>query len=250
MTTRTFKTTTLLLAALCFVACGEQTTSDASAPALEHSVHAQVSSGGGVAGYEFSVNGTKVGVLLVTSASVFGGEYGADHEYWRWDSTSLAELANGDIDFIDVSAVHTAASWSAAISGSPSLLDEFQIGTEETDGWDHWDISRTYDFQESYQVVWNQPTSDRILFRMEAEGWEGFTSTVTYYLRWDFSASATAPGMTWYMSWSDYQDWLNDPDYISGDESLYEVRLHATHTEMEQTLVGAGYELKTVLAGE
>lgn len=254
MTTRTLKTPTLLLAALCFVACGEQETTDTSTAPVARSVHAQVSSGGGVAGYTFSVNGNKVGTLLVTSATVYETldpalGYVPDREYWRWEVGALADLASGDLDFIDVSAVETAASWSEAIAGSPSLIDNFEA-TPTGETWDDWEINRSYDFQEGYEVVFNQPSSDKILFRMEAAGWAGFTTTVTYFLRMDFSGSAATPTMTWYMSWSDYQDWLNDPDYVSGDESIYEVRLDATHTEMEQTWVGAGYELKTVVTGE
>lgn len=249
MPTRTLNITSLLLAALCFVACGEQDTTNTSTTPIERSVHAQVSSGGGVAGYTFSVGGTRVGTLLVTSDTVYGGSFAADREYWRWETNSLADIKNGDVDFIDVSAVETAASWSGAIAGSPSLLDNFE-DTPPSETWEEWEINRSYDFQESYQVVFNQPTNDKILFRMEAAGWPGFTTTVTYFLRMDFSGGATTPTMTWYMAWSDYQDWLADDDYVSGDESIYEVRLDATHTEMEQTWAGAGYELKTVITSE
>lgn len=251
MTKRTLKIPTLLLASVCFIACGEQAPTEAAAPSVDQSVHAQVSSGGGVAGYTFSVGGTKVGTLLVTNATVdlAGSSYSNDREYWRWEANSLAAIKAGTVDFIDVSAVETAASWSGAIAGSPSLVDNFE-DTPPTETWQEWEINRAYDFQESYQVVFNQPSNDKILFRMEAAGWTGFTTTVTYFLRMDFSGGATTPAMTWYMSWSDYQDWLEDDDYVSGDESIYEVRLDATHTEMEQTWAGAGYELKTVITSE
>lgn len=249
MTTRTLKIPTLLLASVCFIACGEQAPTEAAAPSVDQSVHAQVSSGGGVAGYTFSVGGTKVGTLLVTNATVdlAGSSYANDREYWRWEAGSLAAIKAGAVDFIDVSAVETATSWSEAVANL--LVTNFEA-TPDGETWQEWEINRAYDFQESYQVVFNQPSSEKILFRMEAAGWPGFTTTVTYFLRMDFSGGAVTPGMTWYMSWGDYQDWLEDEDYVSGDESIYEVRLDADYTEMEQTWAGAGYELKTVITSE
>jgi len=237
MTTRILTPFTALLASFCLMACSGESTSEPSTPALQSAKLSQVSSGGGVATYDFEISGVRVGTLLVTNGAFDAGSgYYDQQEYWRWDATWLRAVESGSVGEIDVGFVGTSNTW------SPSLVSHFETGTST---WTAWEVNRLFDLQQTYSVVWNQPTNDQILYRLEADAWGGVSGTITYYLKMDFNYGNPYPEMFWYISWNDYQAWLDSEAYDADNDGIYEVRL-TDDTMLEQTLIGVGYELKTV----
>lgn len=237
MTTRTSTALTALLASLFLMACSEESTSNPSTPQLQSMTLAQVSAGGGASGYDLYYSGVRVGALLVTNGAFDAASgYYDQMEYWRWDSSSLVDLADGDLDDIDIDFVGTTTTWST------SLVANFENGTGT---WTAWEVNRLFDLQNNYSVVWNQPTSGEILYRTDADAWAGVTGTIRYYLKMDFNYGNAYPEMFWYVSYSDYQRWLQSEAYDGDNDGIYEVRL-TDDALLEQTTVGVGYELKTV----
>lgn len=237
MMKRTLSIAAVLLAGSCLAACTDGSVSQPSTPEIQSRQLAQLSAGGGAAGYDLYVGTTRVGVLLVTNGAYDNGNgYYDQMEYWRWDPSSLIDLEAGDLDDISVDFVGTSETWSS------SLAANFENGTSS---WTAWEVNREFDLQSNYSVVWNQPSNNQILYTMEADAWGGMSGSITYYLKMDFNYSNDYPEMFWYISYYDYQLWLNSESYDEDQNGIYEVRL-TDDSVMEQTTVGLGYELKTV----
>ncbi|MCA9539479.1 MAG: hypothetical protein KC620_11365 [Myxococcales bacterium] len=225
-----------LLAALALAACAPDRVEDLPAPpSLETLQQTQVSGGWGFSIYHFEVDSVHVGSLLVTNGA-YGGAYGDQLEYWRWEPSALADLGAGDVTHLDVDFRVTGETWD---SGTVSA--EFEAGTGT---WTSWEVNRLFDLSSHASIIWNSPSNDRYLYRLEAAAWGGESGTITYYLRLDFSAG-TIPLMTWYVSSVDFNLWQNSEAGDEDDGSIFEVRL-TDDTELDATNVGVGYELKTL----
>lgn len=234
---RTINAVAVFLASLCLAACTGESYSTASTPKLQSQKLAQVSAGGGAAGYDLYAGGVRVGALLVTNGAYdIATGYYDQMEYWRWDPSSLVDLEAGSLDDIDIDFVGTSTTWSA------SLVANFESGTST---WTAWEVNREFNLQSNYSIVWNQPSNNQILYRMEADAWGGMSGSITYYLKMDFNYGNAWPEMTWLISYSDFQLWVNSEFYDEDQNGIYEVRL-TDDSLMEQTTVGLGYELKTV----
>lgn len=235
---------TSLLAALALAltaGCADESTSAGSTPDIQSRDLAQLSAGGGIAGYDFYIDigglATRVGTLIVTNGAydVAQGYYD-QMEYWRWDPTVLADIETGAISDIDVDFVGTSSSYSATLVGN------FESGTGT---WTAWDVNRLFNLSSIPSWQTNNPGQGRVLYTMEADAWGGEVGSITYYLKMDFTQSLGYPEMYWYVSWIDFTLWADSEAGDGDSDSIYEVRL-TDDSDMTQTSVGVGYELKTV----
>ena len=241
---------TIVALGLLAAGCGDEP----GTPVLDSRAQTQLSAGGGIASYEFRVNGTRVGVLLVNGDQSVGqaGYTEFDMEYWRWEAGSLAALETGGVTTVDVTEVRN-------IDSGDSATDIWNLFDDTTtQGWTEWEINRDFDFSSTSSVHWNAPSLGDVLFTVEADGWDGFQDgageTVTYFLKMTFG-SDPHPAMAWYLDYSDYQAWRADPDCpcadplpaacTGEDTDMYEVRLNESSV-LTQTLLGLGFELKTL----
>lgn len=232
MVARTVRITALGIASLALVACSPQSgVSEAQTPDIQKRALAQLSAGGGTAGYDFAIDGTRVGTLLITDGS-FGatgncevaGNYCDQQEYWRWDQAALDGIAAGNVTDVDVIYVGDVTSWSEAAQPG-GLVDNFEDGTTN---WTAWRVGRLFNLDATKTYTSNNATTNRWVYEMLAP-WENGETPITYYVELDFpAASGYFPAMTWYVKWSDYQRWKGEVDADgdgSADDGVWAVQL-------------------------
>lgn len=228
-----------VVASLFLCACAAESESVPSTPEIQRVQLSQLSAGGGIAGYDFyaDIGGvrTRIGALLVVEdADNPAAGYEEETEYWRFDPAALDELATGGLSDIDI---HYNGTWWWY---SPYLANAFETGTEDFTAWQ---VNRLFNLGEDPVVVWNRPNEGHVLYTMEGRRWrKADGGYITYYLEYDFNNGEDWPEMTWYIDYTDFEIWQAN----RGDSPrIYEVRL--THdTDLRQTSVGVGYELKTI----
>lgn len=235
------RATGLLILGLAVSACSGESVTEGTTPPVQSKELAQLSAGGGIAGYDFfvDINGlpTRVGTLVVTNGAFDAGlGYFDQMEYWRWDAGSLATIETGAEQNIDVQFVGTSTVW------DPTLISHFESGTGS---WTAWDVNRLFNMGSNPTLQWNTPGSGKVLYTMEADAWAGVIGTITYFLKMDFSGGYGYPEMTWYVDWLDFIIWADSEAADSDDDTIYEVRL-TDDSDMSQAIIGIGYELKTV----
>jgi len=238
---RTARTIALFALGLLVSACTGESTTEGSTPEVQSKELAQLSAGGGIAGFDFyaDVNGlsTRVGSLVVTNGAFDAGAgYTDQMEYWRWEPTALADIESGATTHIDVDFVGTSTVY------DPTLVAQFESGTST---WTAWDVNRLFNLSSLPTVEWNDPGAGEVLFTMEADAWAGVVGTITYYLMMDFGGGLGYPHMTWYVDFFDFVLWADSEAADSDSDSIYEVRL-TDDSAMVQTPIGIGFELKTV----
>lgn len=227
----------LIATAMSLAACANQSVSEPSSPDVQQRQLGQLSAGGGIAGYDFYMTEggvpKRVGSLLVIE-DAGGAGYFDETEYWRFDPLALDSIETGDVDTIEIDFIGKSKSFDQA------LVDHFEDGTT---AWTAWNVNRLFDLASDPTIVWNEPANGHVLYTMEGKGWgkaEG--KRITYYLELDFNIGEAYPEMIWYIDYDDFQAW----EMARGaDTRAYEVRL-SHGTELQQTAVGVGYELKTI----
>ncbi len=227
----------LIGAALALCACATESVSEPSTPDIQKRELAQLSAGGGIAGYDFfaTIDGQykRVGTLLVIEDAA-GGGYAEETEYWRFDPLGLDALEAGEIAAFDVGFVGKRKRY------RQWLADHFEDGTGS---WVAWTVNRQFNLATDPTVVWNSPDEGHVLYELEGRGWnKGEGRRVTYYLEFDFNIGEAFPGMSWYIDYDDFEAWQTSR---GDDDRMYEVRLRR-NSVLEQTPYGVGYELKTI----
>lgn len=227
------------------VGCQVGQKSVGTTPEIQSMELAQLSAGGGIAGYDFYIGSTKVGALLVTNvltagagdtvAAGNGTSYTNQTEYWRWDAASLASIDAGaestiTVDYYDESEFT-----------NPDSVANFESGTGTFEAWT---VNRNFSLDKQTTVQWNNPNNGDVLYRLEADAWGGETGSITYFLLLEFDSGAVYPDMTWFVANDDYNRWQNS-EYTDGDSGAYEVRL-TDDSVFQATAVGVGYELATI----
>lgn len=216
--------------------CNDRSVSEESTPALQRASFAQLSAGGGIAGFDFYISGRRVGTLLVTNGAYdeYDGYYD-EKEYWRWDQPALDQLAGGSVSRFDVDFAGTSDKWDSR------LVRNFEQGT---DRWTAWVVNRQFDLQNDAEMVWNDADNGRPLYHMRTNLWGELTGSIDYYLKMDFTLGNGYPEMTWYIDYADFRNWLFAEKTDDDDNGIYEVRLEEA-TSFRQTSAAYGYELKT-----
>lgn len=220
--------------------CGGESEFAGTEPDVRSAPMAQLSAGGGIAGFDFYIDiesvRTRVGSLIVTNGAYNSAAgYDDNREYWRWEADVLDDIETGAIDEIEVDVFDTSETYDSTITAN------FESGTGT---WTDWVVNRSFTLNKTAQALWNNPANGVILYELEAAAWGGESGTITYYHVMDFSGNLGYPEMSWLIAQNDYDAWV---DSELGDEDtgeIWEVRL-TSNTVFENVALGVGYELTT-----
>lgn len=252
------RTVALFSTGLLAIACAD---SDGAGPTpdIQSKELPQLSAGGGIAGYDFGwTNGSgefeRFGTVLVTAdISDDRGTPGdpsddiiEQTEHWRWDQDALDDIEADEVDYntFELQVVSQTEGWEeySASELQDALVAHFD--TTETQAWTEWSVNRQFTVAPG-GLEWNNPGAGSLLYTFEATSWVSESSTITYFLKFDFSnpPAGSPVDLSWYVDAADYLiHQLSNPD-----DDTYEVS-PVDGNNFTQTSVGIMYELTPVTA--
>lgn len=249
------------LAAFAVFACAEPP--ERSPTPVAEQVRPQLSGGPGVSVYDFVVEGSRVGSVLVTDGA-WGGAYANQYEFWLWDPAATDAIRDGEYDSFSIKVVVRSEQW------DPIVADAFETGTA---GWTAFSIPREFELQEQPRIAYSNDSQERYVYRMVAPAWGGMQGDIRYYLELDFHPGSDVPSMEWLVDADDLKTYYASeegdedddsdedgdegsdegggwggwtaPEQALADATRWEVRLEAS-TSLEQVSWAWAYELTTL----